>query len=432
MTSAHLRFRRATSKAAALGQVSTPLCIVEKLLEDLPQTCRRILDLGAGDGRLGRAALRQLDATSSSAPGALAVLVEVDESRAQTLRESAGSRERVLHLDVLRDDAGKVIKDVIGAAADAVLSNPPYLEARLTDDDVARVREIFPFLAGQKGWMRADVVFAAHAWAASSLGSFIGLILPAPALTLPRFRALREVLVSQLEGLTVSQLPSRVFRGAEVDAFLVTGVRAVPGRRQVVLRQLDAQGAVTGSMSVSPDAAIARLDYAGHAAGLRAPQGSDTLGMLGVSITRGSQSRAAFRRAGVEAFHVSDFPTVSAPDAQVHLATDSGTHHVAQEGDVLIPRVGSRCLTRETRVAGRGVFTDSVYRLRGEPHVMRRVWRTLRSEHGRAWRAARAVGSCAKHLPLWVLLDMPVLDGEGLESSASEADATCDCSAASL
>jgi hypothetical protein len=120
--------------------------------------------------------------------------------------------------------------------------------------------------------------------------------------------------------------------------------------------------------------------------------------------------RADYVRAGLDAFHVTDFPATGATGGEttVRLSVDAEGYRVAEEGDVLIPRFGSRCLTRETQVAGRGVFTDSVYRLRGKPEVMRRVWRTLNSEQGRAWRASRAVGSCAKHLPLWVLKDMPV------------------------
>ena len=401
-TLANLRFRHAKRASELLGQVSTPDAIVERLLEDFPRTTRCVVDLGAGDGRLARAAL-------AHAPQAEAQLFEVDEARVQRLRETASPRERVWSLDVLRDPELVAVPEMCGAP-DAVVSNPPYQEVRLAGEDLARARTILPFLVDQSGWVRADVVFVAYAWALCGLGAFLGLILPAPALTQPQYRPLREMLLSQLEDLTVSQLPSRCFPGVEVDAFLVTGRRALPAQRSPTLRLINRAGEVVAVRQVSYEAGLARLDFVAHesAARLGLENGpADTLHSLGVEIIRGSLTRVAFERAGLQAFHTTDF---AAAGSELHLTSEPTTHRVAEPGDILIPRVGSRCLMRETRVvSGTGVFSDSVYRLRGAPAVMKRVWATLASDFGRQWRATHAVGSCAKHLPLWVLRNLPVL-----------------------
>lgn len=399
---ADLRFRHAKRASELLGQVSTPDAIVERLLEDFSRSSRCVVDLGAGDGRLARAALAR-------APQADAHLFEVDEARVQLLRETAGPRECVWSFDVLRDP-GLLAVPGMRVAPDAVVSNPPYQEVNLVEGDLARARAILPFLVDQSGWVRADVVFVAYAWAMCGLGAFLGLILPAPALTLPQYRPLRELFLSQLENLTVSQLPSRCFPGVEVDAFLVTGRRALPARRNPTLRLISRAGDVVAVRQVSYEMGLERLDFAAQegAARLRLQTGpTDTLHSLGVEIIRGSMTRVAFERAGLPVFHTTDF---AAAGAELHFTDTPSTHRVAAPGDILIPRVGTRCLMREARVAsGSGVFSDCVYRLRGSPEVMHRVWATLASDFGRQWRATHAVGSCAKHLPLWVLRDLPVL-----------------------
>jgi len=398
---AHLRFRRAKSQADLLGQVATPLPLVKRLLEALPSGCKRIMDFGAGDGRLARAALAKCS-------GARALLIESDPVRAQHLLDTRSEHEVVHEVDVLRAPKLLQLRRTFGVA-DVFLSNPPYVERHLAPRDLQRLRDLGPGLTFGSSWARADIAFLLYGWALTAPGSFIGLVLPAPALTHARYRALRELLVAEMEGLTVSQLPSRCFTGVEVDAFLVSGIRAERAQRSVTLRLMDADGQVLESRRVSPEAAVTRLDFAAHAAALEVGEAMPhTLASLGVEIVRGSQTNAAFRRASVDAVHTSHL-AADGTTLTLGSATSGAAHRLAEEGDILVSRVGSRCLARGARVtSGAGAFTDSVYRLRAAPAVQERVWATLNSEFGRQWRTAHAVGSCAKHLPLEVLRQMPI------------------------
>lgn len=397
----HLRFRRAKNQADVLGQVATPHPLVARLLEDLPPDRQRIVDLGAGDGRLARAAL-------AKCPAARALLVETDPARVQRLVETRSEQEVVHEMDVLRAPKLLQLRRTFGVA-DVFLSNPPYVERQVAPRDIQRLRDLAPGLPLGSSWARADIAFLLYGWALTALGSFIGLVLPAPALTHARYRPLRQMLVGELEGLTVSQLPSRAFAGVEVDAFLVTGTRARPARREVTLRVLDAAGEVLASRRVSPEAAVRRLDYAAQAIELQAGEEMPhTLASLGVEIVRGSQTNIAFRRASVDAVHTSHLAAEGIALA-LGAATGRAGHRLAEAGDILVSRVGSRCLSRGARVmVGACAFTDSVYRLRAAPAVQDRVWDTINSDFGRQWRTAHAVGSCAKHLPLEVLREMPI------------------------
>ena len=110
---------------------------------------------------------------------------------------------------------------------------------------------------------------------------------------------------------------------------------------------------------------------------------------------------------GVEHFHTSDFPkgTLEVDFADDH---DHG-FQVALGGDVLLPRVGTRCLDRQAVVnSGRRHYTEAVYRLRAPTAARERVIQWIDSDASAAWRRGAAKGSCAKHITVAALMDMPV------------------------
>jgi hypothetical protein len=260
-------------------------------------------------------------------------------------------------------------------------------------------------------WVRGDAAFLARAWCMAGVGTGIGLIISAPIIRDPSFENLRRKFISQIDGLCSTQLEETTFENAEVRAYLISGIRAASRQRGVILRKADAVGNVTDEMKVSYANAVKSLDIDFHRAleriGMHADSVSDTLGSIGVSIVRGSRSHQDFRRMGLNAFHTTDFdPTHPA----VHLRGAMRGYQTAGRGNILIPRVGSRCLVHQTRVdGGEGLFTESVYRLALRAKDRNRVWNSLKSSFGAEWRLANAAGSCAKHLTVQTLATMPIV-----------------------
>ena len=399
---ADLRYRNARDPADRLGQVFTPHAIAELLAEALStdsECAVHVLDLGAGRGALANALLEKNRK-------ATAVLVEVDAGHVKALKRDSCSRASVIHADALSSlwECSRL--------PTVIVSNPPYgaLQASPETNSMIASSKLPIPLSGV--WVRGDAAFVSRAWGIASMGTKLGLIVASPMIRDFRYRLTRERFVRELRGLCVTRLDERTFPNTEVSAFIITGERAVRRNRNALLRRVSADGSLLAEIEVASEDAILSLDIDFHLAlqriGLKGKSISDTLGSVGTVITRGSRSQNEFEKLGLVAFHTSDFPRKAGPIILAGKVHDS--FHVAKPGDILIPRVGSRCLNRQARVEdGYGLFTDCVYRLTVGRQAMNRVWKTLDSSFGAEWRVIHAGGSCAKHLPIQTLLNMPLL-----------------------
>lgn len=399
-----LRYRKPRDEADSLGQVFTPQSIANLLVKSLPsdrRPVRQIVDLGAGEGSLALSALVRYKR-------AKALLVEINPRYANSLfgQDKSGRKAiQFAHADALSSAWEVPINP------DLILSNPPY-GALMVTPEINNVLEQSGLNVPTNGeWVRGDAAFTALAWSIAERGCRLGIIVASPMIRESACRVLREKLVSELRGLCVTQLDERTFQNAEVRAFLITGQRARNRHRNVLLRKALTDGTIIDEMSIKYNAAVLNLDIDYHRAlerlGLNIDDAPETLGSIGVRLARGSRSQKDFERLGLDAFHTTDFEEST---NEVILA---GVHHgykSAKSGDILVPRVGSRCLTKQARVIdGEGLFTDCIYRLTVNHSTYSRVWNTLTSTFGAEWRLANAGGSCAKYLTVPTLLSMPVI-----------------------
>lgn len=397
-----LRYRRANDRSDELGQIFTPDSIANLLVSELPLSCNNLLDLGAGKGALSRAAAARLGLDRL-------VLIERDPRYAAWLNQNFEKSVNVVRSNALDCDweghwsaANKNI---------GVVSNPPYGMLVLTQAQLTKLAssKLSPPVHGN--WVRGDAAFLAKAWELTATGASLAFIVTAPIVTGHEFRQLREVLVKELQNLTITQLDERTFPGAEVRAFLVNGTRGLNRRRNVLIRKADISGQIVDELLIEHKAALVRLDIEFYRAcerlGLSNSSTVHTLADVGTHIVRGSLSRNEFEKQGVGAFHTTDFVRKG---EQIELSEAANGYRCATKGDILIPRVGSRCLTRHAMVVhGEGPYTDCVFRLRSSSNVQERIWKTISSSFGCEWREAHASGNCARHLTQATLLSMPLL-----------------------
>ena len=133
-----------------------------------------------------------------------------------------------------------------------------------------------------------------------------------------------------------------------------------------------------------------------------------TLKSEGVELKRGSRSRANFTAENIENFHTVDFPKNS--NFITFEDRISGGYITANDGDILVPRVGTRILDRQVIVEeGSTPITDCVYRIRAPSNLTEKVMKTLQSDLGIFWRKAHAKGACAKFITNDNLLSLPLV-----------------------
>ncbi len=230
---------QATSEAKLRGEVYTPLEVAMGMVRRMrwPLDGPRLLDPACGDGVFLEAAMRRLVELGLPREQILAILDQVQGwdvhppavagCRARLARVSAelglgGAVPRVVGRDAIADR---------GERFDAVLGNPPYLEAkRMPAAMKAHVRRCCPTAA--TGAFDLYGAFVERAFASLVDGGELCLIIPNRFLVTAYARKLRRLLLGESAVRVVDLSTSRVFRDAAVYPVVVLARRgAAPSYR---------------------------------------------------------------------------------------------------------------------------------------------------------------------------------------------------------
>ncbi|MCK9366584.1 MAG: methyltransferase [Metallibacterium scheffleri] len=394
-----MRYRKPKTRGDSLGQFFTPPKIASLLAAGLKRTPNSLLELGAGCGALVSAVL-------SRYPQSQATLVELDGKLLRHLRHEFPTHH-VLGGDVLT----QVNKLPIESSYATVVGNPPFGEFAVKPKDQLALRSLFPG-CDRGGWMRQDLAFLHESWNRVATGGELAVILASPIVSDPIFTEVRRWLFAEAGYVSVCELPEDAFEGAEVGTYLLT-IRHRGRSRRARSIQVDryrGDGLLQGRIELSLEAAVERMDYRFHmiqATAGRHWKRAPSLESLGAQVVRGSRSHGEFVKAEVPHVHTSDF-TSDSIRLRLGQCLEDGVR-LAERGDILVPRVGSRCLLREAMVvSGARPITEAVFRIRVARANRARVFDALASESGRMWRMAYARGSCAKFLTVSDLLRFPV------------------------
>ena len=398
-----MRYRTVSAIRIRRGQVLTPTKLAGRLAQSIRITGGDWLELGVGSGRL-------MDACLSSHAVDRYVGIELDHRLAAKCASAPAAE--LLVANVL--DPGALQTALAGRRFSCVLGNPPFGISEVSLAAQARLKALYPYVTQIKSWARLDLYFLLESLSRLRRPGEAAFIVAAPIVQDPALATFRQTLIDSASEIECHELPPLTFdKRAEVQTFLLHARFGKVRGATVTLGRLTGNDfELTTSRRVSREGAVQSMDLAHHefqdfSQGLARRRGFTTLEALGAHIVRGSRSRHEFEALGVDHFHTSDFPLGAGGIAFNSKSPER--FQTAEAGNILLPRVGTRCIDRAAIVAkGRRAITEAVYRVVLPPRARASVFEWMSAEEGKVWRRTAARGSCAKHLTVAALLKMPV------------------------
>ena len=372
-----------------LGQYYTADAVASLLVRQISQDRpRRVLDLGVGKGALLEAAVRRW-------PEAEYCATDVDQKALDALR--VGHQDvTFLPADVLLDGLPTVWKET--SDFDVAICNPPYtgrVEARRHTECLAAIgvpeQAISSVATG-------PTVFLALLLSHLRPQGELGVILPDGVITGIAFRPLREALVRHHGVRSVIELAPGTFPGTEARTYIMVLIRDGTTDPVVRLLRSDRNGRLLTeeSVEVDRDALIARMDYDWHRwLQTTPPAKGQTLQSLDAKILRGSRSGKDLRTLGKPFLHTCDLPAEPCSLTLPNAPAQDGPH--AQKGDIVVARVGTRCIGRRARVtSGNLPISDCIFVIRVPEKFQEAAWAAMSSPYASDWIHAHARGVCAR------------------------------------
>ncbi|MEE4106249.1 N-6 DNA methylase [Pseudomonas viridiflava] len=396
------RYRAVATTRARLGQIMTPQPLADAVVSLLDARGGRWLELGSGSGRLAKSV------NCIAAPASyLGIEVEADMiALTPSLPGFSFLKQDVLEVDALAQTLGP-------QSFDHVIGNPPYGIHGFSTEATSRLQKLCPELEIHGNWAPIDLYFVLESLSRLKSNGSAAFIVGADIPCAARSQLFRKMLLENASSVECYELPKTAFGNhAEVQAYALIARYGKKRARHVSLGRLNDQFKVITQRTVTHAQAITSMDLSSHEfaeidAALRLASHGMTMKDMEVSIVRGSRTSNQFSQLGVAHFHTSDFRRLG---TEVSFETAPSPHfQQATVGDILLPRVGTRCLEHKAVVVGgQAPYSDAVFRVRMPTKHRERIVRWITSAQCSAWRRSAAQGACAKHLTVATLLSMPV------------------------
>jgi type I restriction-modification system DNA methylase subunit len=371
--------------------------MVSKFKQDYPQD---VIDIGAGDGSLLNAAYNRWKTATFHA-------ADIDpESIAKISIKLPFVRLR--HIDGLLPGLDKKLNLKVDSV-DVAICNPPYLRIKNSPQTMSMLNEAGLVHSLRLKRLTSDIVFLAQNLALLKEGGELGIILPDSIFSGHEFICLRTDIITYNKPTAIIQLPDKIFHKTEARTHILLLEKGGKSGPIIPLYRSNEQGELEESLYISKEEAVQRMDYSYYRWKNRQKRTDhySCLGDLGVEIKRGRSTKKVLQAACIKFFHTSSFPA-SNPVVKLENISIPG-EIIVEPGDILISRVGKRCIGRVALVeSGTMVISDCVYRLRAPAKYKGIIWKELVSPGGKKWLEAHAHGVCSRCLSKKDLLTFPI------------------------
>jgi hypothetical protein len=381
-----------------LGQFMTPPQIANLVAYEIGG-CSAVIDFAAGEGAL-LAAIQNRSRKVLKLYG-----VELDESK----RLVAATNLKHAKLWGGSGLTGRYA--IPKSRSTAIVGNPPYLDS--TSEGLIWLERAFQTFKGRLGADRAEIQFLARALVtAKTCNGRVVFVMPVGFADGDLYKEIRASLMREYSVKRCIEVAASTFRNTEARTVILVvepkGVRPCP----VEICEYDAVEDVCKTVAKTILDPGSRLDARYHKALGNWTKSGPLLKDLMVDVSRGGLSRNTAALLNIPAIHTSDINRLIGSDISIELDSTNNSSNgmlTAKEGDILLPRTGTRVRWEPILVrSGEAVITDHVFRIRAPKAVRKVVYHSFNHPAFKPWLEGICKGVCATVLTKRELLEMPV------------------------
>jgi len=391
----------------ALGQYMTPDVVADLVARQIPRASTAVIDLAAGDCSLLRAAHK-------SNPSARLLGYEIDPEMHRKGKHRLSCAEVLLANGL----SGKSHTKLTGHEKVTVVGNPPFAEITPTAMTQKILLNAFPEITTKLGGRRAEVYFLARSLLiARATGGTVAILMPisfadGDIYTQYRLELMRNYCVKK-----AIEIPGSAFTSTEARTILlVIDTANTSCAKEIEIGRFNVEAKKVERIYLGELQPGQRLDARYYDGRAQFNASCLMLKDLGVTITRGQYSHKEAKNLELAAIHTSDL--AKATDGQMSLgishtlrnkAVALQANSIAQTGDILLPRTGTRVSWAPVVVSsGCAPITDHVFRIRAPSASLELVKQAFMHPSFTTWLKCTAKGVCATVLTKRELLTMPV------------------------
>lgn len=348
-----------------LGRYYTDSAVSKILVEQIEvEDVKNILDLGSGTGSLSSAAaIRWHDANI------LSLDIEINSYNINFLEDNSGRYKHVVS-DALRNNLHSIL-GVEEKSVDVAICNPPYLRPKWNKNfkKIIENTGLEEYYSINKAYP-SEILFLAQILKLLKEGGEAGIILPDGIFTSQRFQSIRKFLVTELYIKKVIELPRKVFERTDAKTHILFFKNKKIKNEKIELLELQENGNLSNSISISHDEAIHRLDYSYYKICSVSNDNHSAKKINEIAIVkRGKLSSVQIRNEVISTLHTTNLKKFNKnlvlSGKKDLLALEGGDYVIARPGDILIARVGRKCYQKIAKIeSGYAVISDCIFIVR--------------------------------------------------------------------
>jgi type I restriction enzyme M protein len=344
------------------------------------------LDLGFGAGGLLHAAKRRWCNIG---------LVGID---VDTVNVATAKTDKLIHaieLNGFSSNLPEIIQNRFGKI-DLLISNPPYFSKRIDEDcnKILRASGLVDCISKRARFVPAELIFLAQNLRLLTDDGEIGIILPAGLISGEKWVAFRSHLFSNYFVSNVIQLPVNSFRNTDAQTFILTiSKRKIASKYKVRISHVSHND----FYDIDASDAVSRCDFLFFHTQNRINV-ARKLNASDFNILRGNKTHKELKQISENYIHTTNMPSFPTTKAISNNPLNKCVN--ARAGDIVISRVGSRCLGRVIFIEhGELPVSDCVIVIRpANKEVGTLIWKKISSDTAFEYLSNTSFGVGAKYI----------------------------------